>query len=188
MIIVIDNYDSFTYNLVQYLGVIDSDVLVFKNDEISVSDIKKLCPRNIIISPGPGRPESSGVSIEVVKELKDIIPILGICLGHQVIGIELGMNISICDNIYHGKTSKIVHNNDIIFEGIPSPFDATRYHSLVTVGGENIKDLSVIAKTESGTIMGIKYISAPVYGFQFHPESILTDYGHRIIKNFLRCS
>ena len=188
MIIVIDNYDSFTYNLVQYLGEINSNILVFKNDEISVSEIKKLCPRYIILSPGPGRPENSGISIEVVKEFKDIIPILGICLGHQIIGIELGMNIVNGDNIYHGKTSKIIHNNDIIFKGIPSPFNATRYHSLVTVDGKNINDLSVIAKTKTDTIMGIKYNKGPVYGFQFHPESILTKYGHRIIKNFLRCS
>ena len=188
MIIVIDNYDSLTYNLVQYLGGIDPEILVFKNDEITALEIKNLNPSSIIISPGPGKPEDSKVSIEVVKKLKNTIPILGICLGHQVIGLEFGMDISNGRNIYHGKTSKIFHNNDIVFQWVPTPFEATRYHSLITDRKNHLKELKIIAETDRGTVMGIKYKNAPVYGFQFHPESILTDYGHKIIKNFLRCS
>ncbi len=187
MILVIDNYDSFTYNLVQYVGYLTSDIIVYKNDEITISEIKTLNPERIIVSPGPGRPEKSMVSIDVVQNFKDTVPILGICLGHQVIGVEFGMDIGVSKNIFHGKTSNIFHDKDPIFNGIPSPFKGNRYHSLVLEDQKEIDELTVIARTDDNLIMGIKYKKGPVYGLQFHPESILTDYGKLIIKNFIKC-
>ena len=185
MNIVIDNYDSFTYNLVQYIGEINSNIKVFKNDEISIDTIIKLNPDHIIISPGPGRPENSGISIDIIKELKDKFPILGICLGHQAIGLAHRAKIINADDIFHGKTSKIYHNNDSIFYNIPSPFTATRYHSLIIDRKSLNGDFKIIAKTSSDVIMGIKHNRFKLYGLQFHPESILTIVGLQIIKNFL---
>ena len=186
MNIVIDNYDSFTYNLVQYIGKIDSDIRVFKNDKISIEKINYLKPKNIIISPGPGRPEEAGISIEIIKKLKNKIPILGICLGHQAIGLAYGSKIINAGDVFHGKTSKIYHNNDSIFSNIPSPFLATRYHSLI-IEEESLDDrFNVIARTKDGTIMGIRHNTFKLYGLQFHPESILTTVGIKIIENFLR--
>jgi len=185
MNIVIDNYDSFTYNLVQYIGKVNSEIKVFKNDEIDINDIRELNPEHIIISPGPGRPENSGVSLDIINQLKTKIPILGICLGHQAIAYTHGAKIINSDNIYHGKTSEIYHNGDQIFSDIEDPFIATRYHSLVIDKKSLNKDFEIIAWTESEVIMGIKHLQYPLYGLQFHPESILTYNGFEIIKNFL---
>ncbi len=185
MNIVIDNYDSFTYNLVQYIGEVNSQVKVFKNDEIDIDHILKLNPEHIIISPGPGRPENSGVSLDIINQLKTKIPILGICLGHQAIAYSHGAKIINADNIYHGKTSEIYHNGDQIFSDIEDPFIATRYHSLVIDKESLNKDFEIIAWTESEVIMGIRHQQYPLYGLQFHPESVLTYNGFKIIKNFL---
>ena len=185
MNIVIDNYDSFTYNLVQYIGEIDPCLKVYKNNEISISDIEDLSPDHIIISPGPGRPESSGISKEIINNLKNKIPILGICLGHQAIGLMGGANIINAKEIYHGKTSKIFHNSSILFKDVPSPFTATRYHSLLIEKSSLNNNYEIIARSESKEIMGIQHKSLPLFGLQFHPESILTEYGLQIIKNFL---
>ena len=185
MNIIIDNYDSFTYNLAQYVGELDPSIKVFKNDEISIEEIKDLKPKNIIISPGPGRPERAGISIELIKQLKGKIPILGICLGHQAIGFAYGSKIINAEDIFHGKTSEIYHNNDSIFYDIPSPFLATRYHSLIIDKELLHRDFNIIAETETGVIMGIKHNFLPLYGLQFHPESILTTFGMKIIENFL---
>ena len=186
MNIIIDNYDSFTYNLVQYVGQIDSDIKVFKNDKISIEEIIELVPDHIIISPGPGRPENSGITVEIIRELKDRFSILGICLGHQAIGYAYDSIISNAEDIFHGKTSKIYHDSDPIFNEIPSPFVATRYHSLIIDEESLHDDLKIIAKTNAGTIMGIKHKIFPLYGLQFHPESILTSVGLKIIENFLK--
>ena len=185
MNIIIDNYDSFTYNLAQYIGEIDPDIEVFKNDSLSIDQIIALKPKHIIISPGPGRPEDAGVSVEVIKNLKDQVPILGICLGHQAIGYAFGAEIINADDIFHGKVSKIFHNNENLFHKIPSPFTATRYHSLIIKEASLPINFNIIAKTSNGLIMGIKHVEYPLYGLQFHPESILTDQGFQIIKNFL---
>ena len=185
MNIVIYNYDSFTYNLVQYIGEIDPCLKVYKNNEISISDIENLNPDHIIISPGPGRPESSGISKEIINNLKNKIPILGICLGHQAIGLMGGANIINAKEIYHGKTSKIFHNSSILFKDVPSPFTATRYHSLLIEKSSLNNNYEIIARSESKEIMGIQHKSLPLFGLQFHPESILTEYGLRIIKNLL---
>ena len=185
MKIIIDNYDSFTYNLVQYVGNIDSELLVYKNDEISIDKIVSLSPSHIIISPGPGRPEASGISIEIIEKLYNKVPILGVCLGHQVIAqVFSGSVIKSC-NIFHGKTSNIFHNGDSIFREINSPFRATRYHSLIVDKLTLTRDLEIIAWTDNDTVMGIRHKTFPLYGFQFHPESILTEYGHQLISNFL---
>jgi len=185
MNIVIDNYDSFTYNLVQYIGEINSHVKVFKNDEVSIDGILNLNPEHIIISPGPGRPENSGISIEVINRLKNKIPILGICLGHQAIGYCHGAKITNANEIFHGKTSEIYHKRDLIFKNIKDPFLATRYHSLIIDKKSLNNNFEVIAWTKSNIVMGIKHKNLPLYGLQFHPESILTSDGLQIIKNFL---
>ena len=185
MIIVIDNYDSFTYNLVQYTGMIDNSVCVYKNDQITIKEIKKLNPSHIIISPGPGRPEDSGISVKIIEELKSDFAILGICLGHQAIGYAFNANITNANDIFHGKTSKILHNGDGIFDNIPSPFIATRYHSLIIEKSSIPDSIDTIAKTANGVVMGIKHKQFCLYGLQFHPESILTDYGVQIIRNFI---
>ena len=157
MIIIIDNYDSFTYNLFQYAGIVNKDIHVYQNDKINVQKIKKLNPSHIIISPGPGRPENSGVSVDVINELKGDFPILGICLGHQVIGYVFNSIIATSKNIYHGKTSKIFHNGDSIFNNIPSPFEATRYHSLV-IERSSISDcIDIIASADDSNVLGIKH-------------------------------
>ena len=185
MNIIIDNYDSFTYNLAQYIGEIDPDIKVYKNDSLSIDEIITLGPKHIIISPGPGRPEDAGISVEIIKNLKGQIPILGICLGHQAIGYAFGASVINADDIFHGKVSNIFHDNDDLFRKIPSPFTATRYHSLIIKEASLSNDFNIIARTSNNLVMGIKHVKYPLYGLQFHPESILTDYGFQIIKNFL---
>lgn len=186
MVLVIDNYDSFTYNLVQYLGELGAAVRVFRNDKISVDFIKKLGPKAIIISPGPGRPEDAGVSKEVIRELSGKFPILGVCLGHQCIGEVFGGKIVRAKRIMHGKTSLIHHNGKDIFKNVRNPFEATRYHSLLIESKSAPRGvLEIIAKTGQNEIMGVKHRSHPTWGVQFHPESILTGEGKKILKNFL---
>jgi anthranilate synthase/aminodeoxychorismate synthase-like glutamine amidotransferase len=185
MILMIDNYDSFTYNLVQYLGELGQKLLVFRNDAITISQIKKLKPSHIVISPGPGRPNEAGISEEIIAEFSGKIPILGVCLGHQAIGEVFGAKIVRAKRLMHGKTSMIYHNGKTIFKGIPNPFEATRYHSLI-VERESLPDcLEIIAETKEKEIMGIKHKKYPVWGVQFHPESILTKVGKDILRNFL---
>lgn len=185
MILVIDNYDSFTYNLVQYLGELGQKIKVFRNDKISVAEIKRLKPSFIVISPGPGTPEDAGMSNDCIKELYDKIPILGVCLGHQCIGHCFGAKIVKAKNLMHGKTSLIYHNKKDIFKGIPSPFEATRYHSLIIKPSTLPKELIVTAQTKEKEIMGVRHKKFPLFGVQFHPESILTSEGKNLLKNFL---
>lgn len=185
MVLLIDNYDSFTYNLYQYVAEF-CEVKVYRNDKITIEDIYKLNPQAIIISPGPSIPENAGVSIPVVKEFKDKLPILGICLGHQAIAAAFGTKIVRAPVPVHGKVSHIYHSQNPIFEGINNPFEATRYHSLVVDIDSLSSALKVIAWTQDKLIMGIQYENKPVYGLQFHPESIFTSFGKRIIKNFLK--
>jgi anthranilate synthase/aminodeoxychorismate synthase-like glutamine amidotransferase len=185
MILVIDNYDSFTFNLVQYLGELGQEMKVFRNDEVSLAEIAALAPRYIVISPGPGRPEDSGIIIDAIKEFSGKIPILGVCLGHQAIGAAFGGNVVSAPNIMHGKTSDIFHDNRKLFRDLPNPFRATRYHSLV-VSPDNLPEcLEVSARTEDGIIMGLRHRNLPVEGVQFHPESILTDVGKKLLSNFV---
>ena len=186
MIIVIDNYDSFTYNLVQLLGVMDSDIRVFRNDEISVDEIDSANPDFIIISPGPGTPKDAGISKEVLLKLGPKYPVLGICLGHQCIGEVFGGVVSRASRLMHGKTSSIYHYSNELFAGIQSPFTATRYHSLIVEEDSLPKELEIIAFTDGGTIMGLRHKEYPIFGLQFHPESILTKEGKQILKNFLK--
>ena len=186
MILMIDNYDSFTYNLVQYLSELGQEVKVFRNDALTVRDIKKLNPVKIVISPGPGRPEDAGISCEVIKEFCGKIPILGVCLGHQAIGYVFGGKIVGAKRLMHGKTSKIYHNKKDIFKGIPNPFLATRYHSLL-VERKSLPDcFEITAQTKEFEIMGLKHKEYPLWGVQFHPESILTKSGKQILDNFIK--
>ncbi len=186
MILMIDNYDSFTYNLVQYLGELGQKVLVYRNDALSINDIKKLNPEKIVISPGPGRPEDAGISCEVIRQFSGKIPILGVCLGHQAIGYVFGAKIVGAKKLMHGKTSKIQHNKKDIFKGISNPFLATRYHSLL-VDKKGLPDcLEITAFTSDNEIMGLKHKTYPVWGVQFHPESILTKSGKQILDNFIK--
>ena len=185
MILVIDNYDSFTYNLVQYLGEMGEEIAVYRNDKIDIDAIKKINPKKIVISPGPGRPEGAGISKKVIKTFEGIIPILGVCLGHQCIGEVYGSVIVRAKNIMHGKVSEIYHEGVDIFKGITSPFEATRYHSLL-IDPETLTDpLEVIAKTKDNEIMAIRHKEKPIWGVQFHPESILTREGKKLLKNFV---
>ncbi len=185
MILMIDNYDSFTYNLVQYLGELGQELEVYRNDAITVDKIKKLKPRQIVISPGPGNPKESGVSMEVIRKLGPEIPVLGVCLGHQCIGEVFGGRVIGADRLMHGKTSPIHHNNQGIFKGLDNPFIATRYHSLLVERKSLPKELSITAETAEREIMGLQHKKYPIYGVQFHPESILTQGGKNILKNFL---
>ena len=185
MILVIDNYDSFTFNLVQYLGELGQELKVFRNDAITVAEIERLAPDSIVISPGPGRPENSGIIVSAISELAGKIPILGVCLGHQAIGLAYGGQVVSAPRIMHGKTSEIFHDGRTIFRGLKNPFRATRYHSLV-VSPEALPDcLEISAKTEDGVIMGLRHRHLPVEGVQFHPESILTDVGKQLLSNFI---
>lgn len=188
MILLIDNYDSFTYNLYQYLGQITKDVVVHRNDKITIAEIQKLRPAGIVISPGPGRPEDAHVSVEVVRDLAGTIPIFGVCLGHQIIGLVAGGTIGGAPTIMHGKVSSIVHDGKGVFAGVPSPFTATRYHSLVIVPGTYPEsELEVTARTEDGVIMGVRHRRhRALEGVQFHPESILTDHGMKLLENFVK--
>jgi len=186
MLLMIDNYDSFTYNLVQYLGELGADIKVFRNDKINIAGIKRLKPKGIVISPGPGRPEAAGISCALIKEFAGSIPILGVCLGHQAIGYVYGGRIISAKELMHGKTSLIYHNRKDIFKGIPSPFEATRYHSLVVERKTLPECLEITAWTKDAQIMGLKHKAYPVWGVQFHPESILTKKGKAILANFLK--
>ncbi|TGL60749.1 anthranilate synthase component II [Leptospira sarikeiensis] len=187
MILLIDNYDSFTYNLYQYFSQIGNKVEVFRNDKIDLSEIKRLNPKGIVLSPGPGRPEDSGVCIDVLKELPGQLPILGVCLGHQAIGLVHGGKIVNAPTIMHGKVSLIQHDGKDIYRSLPSPFLATRYHSLVIQPESLPVELEVSSKTEDGIIMGVRHKTKPhLYGVQFHPESIMTQDGLEIVRNFSR--
>ncbi|MEK6771741.1 MAG: aminodeoxychorismate/anthranilate synthase component II [Pseudomonadota bacterium] len=186
MLLMIDNYDSFTYNLVQYLGELGQDVRVVRNDQITVAEITKLKPDHIVISPGPCTPNEAGVSVETIQKLAGKTPILGVCLGHQSIGQAFGGKIIRAKQLMHGKTSMIHHKDRGVFKGLPSPFEATRYHSLV-IERESLPDcLEITAWTEDGEIMGVRHKTLPVEGVQFHPESILTQHGHDLLSNFLK--
>ncbi|MEB3103284.1 aminodeoxychorismate/anthranilate synthase component II [Ferviditalea candida] len=188
MILVIDNYDSFTYNLVQYLGEIGEEIEVHRNDEIDIAEIERLNPDHILISPGPCTPNEAGISLELIRHFKDKTPILGVCLGHQAIGQAFGGKVVQAARMMHGKTSEIYHDEKTIFSGIPSPFTATRYHSLI-VERESLPDcLEISAETSEGEIMALRHKTYPVEGVQFHPESIITDYGIQILRNFLSSS
>ncbi len=186
MILMIDNYDSFTYNLVQYLAMLGEKVEVFRNDKITLARIKRLAPEKIVISPGPGRPEHAGISCAVIEEFQGKIPILGVCLGHQCIGYTFGGRIIAAKRLMHGKTSRIYHNGKTILRNIANPFLATRYHSLVIAKKDLPKCLEVIAWTKDDReIMGVKHRRFAIWGVQFHPESILTQVGLEILRNFL---
>ena len=186
MVLVIDNYDSFTYNLVQYLGEMQVDLQVHRNDQISIDKIRELKPERILVSPGPCSPKESGLSNEIIKTFGPTIPLLGVCLGHQCIGHTFGASVVVNYRMMHGKTSAIKHNGKDLFEGMPNPFLATRYHSLV-IKRDTLPDfLEVTAETDEGEIMGIKHRDYPIWGVQFHPESILTEHGREILRNFLR--
>ncbi len=185
MILVIDNYDSFTYNLVQYIGELNADPTVFRNDKITVDEVAKLRPEKIVISPGPGTPDDAGVSMQIIKEFGQKIPILGVCLGHQSIGQVYGGIVTRADKVMHGKTSFVHHSGEGIFQGLSNPFEATRYHSLV-VSSKGLPSVLVqTAWTEDQVIMGLRHREYPVWGVQFHPESILTGEGKKLLKNFL---
>lgn len=185
MILMIDNYDSFTYNLYQYVGEIYKDIRVVRNDKLTIQDIKNMDLEGIIISPGPGTPDDAGISVEVIKSFAGIVPILGICLGHQSIAKAFGGEVVGADKIMHGKTSIIKHNGEELFYGVKNPFKVMRYHSLIADKEKLPGSLKVTAETEDGVIMGIKHVKYKVYGLQFHPESYFTDSGRDIIKNFL---
>jgi len=186
MILMLDNYDSFTYNLVQYFGELHADMKVFRNDVLTVSQVEHMKPEKIVISPGPGRPEDAGISVEIIQKLAGKIPILGVCLGHQAIGYAYGGKIIHARTLMHGKTSKITHDNREIFKNIEDPFEATRYHSLVIDPSTLPKELEVTATTlDDKEIMGVRHKTFPLWGVQFHPESILTKEGMNILRNFL---
>jgi anthranilate synthase component II len=185
MIAVIDNYDSFTYNLVQYLGELGAEVEVYRNDRIGIEELEALDPSHIVISPGPGTPDDAGISNEVIRRLGPGRPVLGVCLGHQCIGAALGGRVVRAPRLMHGKTSQIYHYSGDLFQGVPSPFEATRYHSLIVA--EPLPDeLEVTAFTREGEVMALRHRSLPIYGVQFHPESVLTEHGQRILRNFLQ--
>lgn len=185
MILVIDNYDSFTYNLVQYLGELGEEVVVRRNDEIDLEGVRQLNPDHILLSPGPCTPNEAGITLDVIDRFKGEIPIFGVCLGHQAIGQAFGGNVVRAERLMHGKTSPILHRGTSVFAGLPSPFTATRYHSLI-VERESLPDcLEITAETAEGEIMGLRHKQYAVEGVQFHPESIITDYGHQMLRNFL---
>ena len=185
MLLMIDNYDSFTYNLVQYFGELGEEVTVFRNDEITADEISRLNPARIVISPGPCTPSKAGISIPLIERYGGRIPILGVCLGHQSVGQAFGGKIVHAKQLMHGKTSPIFHKGVGMFRGLPNPFTATRYHSLV-IERESLPDcLEITAWTEDGEIMGVRHKTLAVEGLQFHPESILTEHGHKLLENFL---
>jgi len=186
VVLVIDNYDSFTYNLVQYLGEMKTPMEIHRNDQISLDKIRELNPDRILISPGPCSPRESGLSNDIIRTFSSKTPTLGVCLGHQCIGHVFGGNVVVNYRMMHGKTSLIKHNGKDLFEGMPNPFPATRYHSLV-IHRESLPDcLEITAETEEGEIMGVKHKQLPIWGVQFHPESILTESGRQILANFLK--
>ncbi len=185
MILVLDNYDSFTYNLVQYFGELGAELVVRRNDRTTIDEVEELCPEKICISPGPGTPDDAGISNDLIRHFGVRIPVLGVCLGHQCIGQVYGGEIVRADRIMHGKTSPILHEGDGVFRGLPNPFEATRYHSLI-VRRETLPDeLEVVAETSDHEIMGLRHRQHPVHGVQFHPESIMTGEGKKLLANFL---
>ncbi len=185
MLLMIDNYDSFTYNLVQYLGELGEDVRVVRNDELTVDEIERLAPARIVISPGPCTPNEAGVSLAAIARFSGKVPILGVCLGHQAIGQAFGGKVVHAKTLMHGKVSAIHHSGKGVFRGLPSPFNATRYHSLAIERESCPADLEITAWTEDGEIMGVRHRTLAVEGVQFHPESILTEHGHDLLRNFL---
>ena len=185
MILMIDNYDSFTYNLVQYFNQLGQEVEVHRNDLISLDEIEKKSPEYVVISPGPGTPKESGISVDLIKRFKAKLPILGVCLGHQCLGAAFGANIIRANEIMHGKLSEIIHDGSGLFKGLESPFKATRYHSLIIEENTLGKEFHISAWTENKTIMAIQHEKLPLFGLQFHPESIATEQGMEILKNFL---
>lgn len=184
-VLVIDNYDSFTFNLVQYLGELGAEVDVFKNDEISPAEITRRAPDGILISPGPCSPNEAGISLATIAECGASIPIFGVCLGHQSIGQSFGGNVVRAARLMHGKTSPILHDSSVLFAGLPSPFEATRYHSLIVDRATLPSSLRITAWTAEGEIMALSHTSLPIHGVQFHPESILTSHGKDIVRNWL---
>ena len=185
MLLMIDNYDSFTYNLVQYLGELGEEVKVVRNDEMAIEEIERLKPERIVISPGPCTPNEAGVSLEVIRRFAGKVPILGVCLGHQAIGQAFGGKVVHAKTLMHGKVSRIHHSGKGVFAGLPSPYDATRYHSLAIERDSCPPELEVTAWTDDGEIMGVRHRTLPVEGVQFHPESILTEHGHALLRNFI---
>jgi anthranilate synthase component 2 len=185
MILVLDNYDSFTYNLVQYLGELGAEMRVARNDTLGVEDVERLQPEGIVISPGPGTPDSAGISLELIRRFHETTPILGVCLGHQAIGQAFGGTVARARKQMHGKTSRITHDGKGVFAGLEPGFEATRYHSLVVLESSFPAELEISAWAEDGEIMGLRHRRFPVEGVQFHPESILTAHGKALLKNFL---
>ena len=186
MLLILDNYDSFTYNLVQYFGELGVEMKIFRNDVLTVDEVKALAPEKICISPGPCTPNEAGISLDLIRELGATTPILGVCLGHQSIGQVYGGDVVRADRLMHGKTSPIHHNGTSVFKGLPDPFEATRYHSLI-VKRETLPDcLEITAWTAENEIMGLRHKEHPVHGVQFHPESILTEHGKQMLENFLK--
>ncbi|MEE8257590.1 MAG: aminodeoxychorismate/anthranilate synthase component II [Acidobacteriota bacterium] len=185
MVLVIDNYDSFTYNLFQYLGELGATLEVRRNDQISIEGIEQLRPERIVISPGPKTPNEAGICVELVRRFAGRLPILGVCLGHQCIGQAFGGRVSLAPEIMHGKTSEVSHDGKTVFRGLPSPFPATRYHSLIVEKASLPDCLEISATSPDGLLMGVRHKSYPVEGVQFHPESILTDVGKQLLNNFL---
>lgn len=184
MLLLLDNYDSFTFNLAQYLGELGAPPVVKRNDEISLDEVETMRPDHIVISPGPGRPEEAGISVELIKRFGPTTPVLGVCLGHQSIGIAFGGQVVRASQLMHGKTSSVQHDGRGVFKGVQQPFVAGRYHSLVVA--EPLPDaLEMAAKTEDGTVMGVRHRTFPVHGVQFHPESVLTGEGRQLLRNFL---
>lgn len=186
MLLIIDNYDSFTHNLVQYFGELQANPLVYHHDKISIDEIQELAPDHLCISPGPGSPNEAGISNEVIKIFSEKIPILGVCLGHQCIAQAFGGKITRAERLIHGKTSPIYHNEKELFKNLPNPFEATRYHSLLVESNTFPACLEITAKTVEGEIMGLRHRELPLYGVQFHPESILTKCGKQLLNNFLQ--
>jgi anthranilate synthase component 2 len=188
MLLMIDNYDSFTYNIVQYFGELGEEVQVYRNDRITLDEIEELGPARIVVSPGPCSPEEAGISVAAIRHFAGKIPLLGVCLGHQAIGAAFGGKVVRSSTLMHGKTSPIIHNGKGLFAGLPSPFNATRYHSLVVERASFPESLEITAWVEEGEIMGLQHRTLPVWGVQFHPESILTEGGMQILRNFLEIS
>ena len=186
MLLVLDNYDSFTYNLVQYLQVLYADVTVYRNDAVSVDDVRDMVPDAIVISPGPCTPHEAGISVDLIRALGPTVPTLGVCLGHQSIGAAFGGQVVRAPVLMHGKTSPISHDSRRLFADLPNPFDATRYHSLIVAREGLPDDLDITAQSPDGLIMGMQHRTHPIYGVQFHPESILTTAGPALLRNFLR--
>ena len=187
-LLVIDNYDSFTYNLVQYLGELGAELSVHRNDAVTVDEVKEMAPAGIVLSPGPGVPQRAGICVDLIREVARVTPVLGVCLGHQAIGVAFGAPVVRASQLMHGKTSKVHHDgSDPLFEGLPSPFEATRYHSLILEDATLPDCLLPIARTNDGTLMGVRHQEFPVVGVQFHPESVMTPGGLRLLENFL-CS